>query len=107
MRSRTLLALLSVLLVAASACWWDHHHEDDDYRVRIRLDDSCHHAPFRLYLDGRDSEDRIGEIDEVGGELTRRISGGWHILFVRDADGDWVGERGFYLDDDDTIWIDC
>ena len=99
---------LLVLLVLLTACWddngdWSSNH----YTLTLTVSDTCHHPPFRIYIDGKDSHDKVGEIGEAGGTVLIILDSGRHHVYVRDDEGDWVYEDEVRLDEDQTVWVDC
>ena len=102
-------ALLFILLAALTACWDDDHDGwgSRHYTAAVTVSMDCHHAPFRIYIDGRDSEDRAGEIGEPGGTVLLILERGWHSIYIKDEMGDWIYEDDFYLDEDRDIFVHC
>jgi hypothetical protein len=99
-----LLALTGLLL----ACWDDDNDwGSDHFTLTVNVSDACHHPPFRIYIDGKDSSDKVGQIEEAGGTILVVLERGWHHVYVRDDDGDWIFEDEVNLDDDRTVWVDC
>ena len=104
------MLFLFALLALTTACWhddgdewWDAHQ----YTLTVTVDDTCHHPPFRIYIDGKDSEDKVGEIDMPGGTVLIIMDGGRHDVYIRDDDGEWIYEDDVHLDEDTTIRVDC
>ena len=106
MKKILFLFILTALLVG---CWehngngWGNRH----YTLTLTVSSACHQAPFRVYVDGRDSQDKVGEIGEAGGTLLISLESGTHSIYVRDDTGDWIYENDIHLDDDRTIEVHC
>lgn len=102
-------AFLFILLAALTACWDDEHDGwgSHYYTLTVTVSESCHHAPFRIYIDGDDSHDQVGEIDKPGGTILIVLERGWHSIDVRDDTGDWIYEDEFYWDEDRDIFVHC
>jgi len=103
------LILLLAFLALTPACW-DHNHDGwgfDKHTLTVTVEDTCHHPPFRIYLDGKDSNDKVGEIEESGGTVLIILDDGWHDLNIRDDEGDWIFEDEVHLDEDRTVRVDC
>lgn len=104
------MLLLFALLALTTACWDDDDHgwwDPNHYTLTLTVDDSCHHPPFRIYIDGRDAHDKVGEIEEAGGTVLIILDAGRHEVYVRDDEGDWIYEDDVHLDEDETIIVDC
>ncbi len=104
------LIFLFALLALTTACWDD---DDDDWwdphkhTLTVTVSDDCNHPPFRIYIDGRDAHDKVGEIESPGGTVLIIMDSGRHDIYIRDDDGEWIYEDNFQLDEDETIWVDC
>ncbi len=103
------LLFLFALCLLLTACWdddgdWGSNHH---YTLTVTVGDTCHHPPFRIYIDGKDSRDKVGEIESSGGTVLIILNSGWHHVYVRDDYGDWIYEDEVHLDEDKTIWVDC
>ena len=104
------LVFLFALLALTTACWDDDDNDwwdSDHHTLTVTVGSSCNDSPFRIYIDGRDSEDKVGEIETSGGTVLIILEHGRHDIYVRDEDGDWIYEDDIYLDEDRTIWVDC
>jgi hypothetical protein len=103
------LLFLLILATLLMGCWehndsgWGNHH----YTLTLTVSSECHHSPFRVYVDGRDSSDKVGEIGEAGGTLVISLESGTHSIYVRDDDGNWIYDNDIHLDDDRSIEVYC
>jgi hypothetical protein len=102
------LIVLTALLALTAACF-----DDDDYRdpftcvLALAVGTSCPHAPFGIYLDGREPSDRVAEIPQPGGSVLMALRAGAYAVYVRDAEGAWIFEDDIQLRQDRTIIVEC
>lgn len=100
--------VLIALLALTAACF-----DDDDYRdpftcvLALAVGTSCAHAPFGIYLDGREPRDRVAEIPQPGGSVLMALYPGAYSVYVQDAEGVWIFEDDLQLRQDKTIVVEC
>jgi hypothetical protein len=101
------LVFLIAALALMTACWDNNGHWDSRYYTLTLRVGTCRHAPFRIYIDGKESHDKVAEIDAVGGSVLIVLQEGWHNVYVRDDMGDWIYEDDVHMDNDRDIQVDC
>jgi hypothetical protein len=101
------LIVLAALLAVTAACF------DDDYRdpfsciLGVAVGNSCPHAPFGLYLDGKEAANKVAEIPQPGGSVLMALRAGIYAIYVQDAEGAWIHEEDIQLRRDKTIVVEC